>query len=205
MSLAKRWNAATNNYSPEQLRQLGVDEAMIAEADANQKGLDGWLTDPSIAQHLVESYFAGLGKTAGNIAHVFRMATEDDATWGDVLSSDKTPILRKFHYSPTEQNKQARTRNKWFYYKDQLQDFNTQMNSLKQYGAINPIAKMKEISAEDSLKATKMQMMKDSVKAYNRMKKKADHPKASEQQKEAARMRMEQIMQNTVMALDSIQ
>ena len=56
----------------------------------------------------------------------------------------------------------------------------------------------------DSIRATKMKMMVDSLKAYNKQKRIYDNPKKSESQKEAAQMRMDQIMQNTVMALDGI-
>ena len=199
---AKKWNAATNKYSEEDLRQMGVPEENIAEADYMEKGLDGWLTDPAIAQHIVESYLAGLGKTVGNVAHITKMAREDSSI-GDMLSSEKMPILRKFHYTPTEQNKMARTRNKWFHYKEEMEQTRTDMNTLKKLGAKDPLAKMKEISKEDSLEAVRAEQMEKALKKYNKLRKSLDKAKDSDT-KDSIQMRMDQLMENTVMGLDSI-
>jgi hypothetical protein len=121
-----------------------------------------------------------------------------------MLKSDKMPVFRRLHYSPTEQNKMARTRNKWYNYMEDMNRVNTEMNTLKKLGAKDPLSKLKEISLEDSIRASRAKMMKDALKAYNRQKKILDNPKASEAAKDSAQMRMDQIMQNTVMGLDSI-
>ena len=199
---AKKWNAATNKYSEEDLRQMGVPEENITEADYMEKGLDGWLTDPAIAQHIVESYLAGLGKTAGNIAHITKMA-KDGSNIGDILSSEKMPILRKFHYAPTEQNKMARTRNKWFHYKEEMEQTRTDMNTLKKLGAHDPLEKMKEISKDDSLEAVRAEQMEKALKKYNKLRKALDKTKDSDT-KDSIQMRMDQLMENTVIGLDSI-
>ena len=122
---------------------------------------------------------------------------------GDLAKSPQMPIVRRLHYSPTEQNKMARTRNKWWHYKDEMDEVMNEVKLFGQYGVEDPISKMKQISVEDSVRATRASLMKDAQKQYKALKR--QHDKMEEgPEKEAVQMRMDQLMENTVMGLDSI-
>lgn len=202
---ASKWlNAKTNRYSEEDLKKLGVPDGDIATADQEIKGsADGWLTDPSLIEHLINGYFGGAGQTAGRLAHVVKMS--GDATLGEMLNSDKMPILRRLHYSPTDQNKMARTRNKWYRYQDEMKSVERELKVLREAGAHDPLSKMKQLSMEDSARVARMEMMKDSLKAYKRLDKQLKkQEKESQVSADSIQMRMDQLMENTVHGLDNL-
>lgn len=196
---SKRLNAATNQYSKDDLRKMGVKEEDLNEADAQIKGkADGKLTDPALVEHIVSGYFGGAGKTANNFADVIKSMANGE-NFGDVVKSPQMPIARRLHYSPTEQNKMARTRSKWWHYKDEMDEVMNEVKKFKEYGVYDPISKMKQISTEDSVRATRAKLMQDAQKQYKKLKKQYD--KTGD---EAIQMRMDQLMENTVVGLDSI-
>ena len=116
----KKLNAATNQYSNEDLRKMGVKEEDLNNVDAEIKGkADGRLTDPALVEHIIGGYFGGAGQTAGRLADVTKSIFGGDNI-KDVAMSPQAPILRRLHYSPTEQNKMSRTRNKCWHYIDEM-------------------------------------------------------------------------------------
>jgi len=200
---SKGLNAGTNRYSEEDLKKMGIKKEDVGNVDAQIKGAaDGKVTDPAIVEHIVNGYFGGAGQTAGRLAAIMKGALQGENI-GDLAKSPQMPIVRRLHYSPTEQNKMARTRNKWWHYKDEMDEVMNEVKLFGQYGVEDPISKMKQISVEDSVRATRASLMKDAQKQYKALKR--QHDKMEEgPEKEAVQMRMDQLMENTVMGLDSI-
>ena len=200
---SKGLNAGTNRYSEEDLKKMGIKKEDVGNVDAQIKGVaDGKITDPAIVEHIVNGYFGGAGQTAGRLAAIMKGALQGENI-GELAKSPQMPIVRRLHYSPTEQNKMARTRNKWWHYKDEMDEVMNEVKLFGQYGVEDPISKMKQISVEDSVRATRASLMKDAQKQYKALKKL--HDKMEEgPEKEAVQMRMDQLMENTVMGLDSI-
>jgi hypothetical protein len=200
---SKGLNAGTNRYSEEDLKKMGIKKEDVGDVDAQIKGAaDGKVTDPAIVEHIVNGYFGGAGQTAGRLAAIMKGALQGE-NLGELAKSPQMPIVRRLHYSPTEQNKMARTRNKWWHYKDEMDEVMNEVKLFGQYGVEDPISKMKQISVEDSVRATRASLMKDAQKQYKALKR--QHDKMEEgPEKEAVQMRMDQLMENTVMGLDSI-
>lgn len=200
---SKGLNAGTNRYSEEDLKKMGIKKEDVGDVDAQIKGAaDGKVTDPAIVEHIVNGYFGGAGQTAGRLAAIMKGALQGENI-GDLAKSPQMPIVRRLHYSPTEQNKMARTRNKWWHYKDEMDEVMNEVKLFGQYGVEDPISKMKQISVEDSVRATRASLMKDAQKQYKALKR--QHDKMEEgPEKEAVQMRMDQLMENTVIGLDSI-
>ena len=204
VNASKALNAATNAYSKDELRRMGISEEDIAEADASIKGwADGKLTDPALVQHVVEGYFGGAGKTVNNFAHVFKMF-EDGENWLDILKSDKTPVLRTLHFTPTEQNQNARTRNKWYYYQNETQQTMQEVKRLREAGVADPYAQIRAIGEEDSLRSMRAQQFEQAEKEYNRIKKVLDNATDLDMKK-ILQMQLDSLMASTVQQLDNLQ
>jgi hypothetical protein len=62
---------------------------------------------------------------------------------------------------------------------------------------------MKQLSLEDSVRATRAALMQDAQKQYKKLKKLHDKMEDGAD-KDDVQMRMDQLMENTVMGLDSI-
>lgn len=198
----KQLNAATNRYSEEVLENMGISPEDVSDVDASIRGkADGKFTDPSFLEHIANGYTGGFGQTIGRIAHIYKALGEENI--GDIVKSNQMPIVRRLHYSPTEQNKLARTRNRWYRYKEEMESVENETKILKKAGVSDPISKMKQISLEDSARATRAELMKGAQKDYKRLKKKYDNEKDAEK-KDSIQMRMDQLMENTVNGLDSI-
>lgn len=219
IAASKLLNASSNEYSKDDLRALGVAEEDLPEADASMKSKiwDGYLTDPAYLEHIVEGYTGGLGQTIGRAAHI-GMSLVEGESFGELFKGDKMPVARRFHYSPTEKNKMARTRNRWFKYVEEMESVNNEVKKLKKFGVHDPLSKIEEIELENSARATRARMMKDAEKQYRKLKKKQDKfvslstdMKLSEEERKAyaddvedMQMRMDQLMENTVRGLDNI-
>lgn len=200
---SKGLNAGTNRYSNEDLKKMGIKDADINKVDPEFKGsADGKITDPAIVEHIVNGYFGGAGQTAGRLADIMKGAWKGES-FGELAKSPQMPILRRLHYSPTEQNKMARTLNKWWHYKDEMDNVMNDVKVFKEYGVTDPLAKMKQLSLEDSVRATRAALMQDAQKQYKKLKKLHDKMEDGAD-KDDVQMRMDQLMENTVMGLDSI-
>lgn len=203
VNASKRLNAMTNNYSEEQLKAMGVADSDVKDVDASIKGwADGKITDPALVQHVVEGYFGGAGKTANNFAFMYKMFKQGEE-WMDIVKSDKTPILRTFHYTPTEQTSYARTKSRWWYYNNEAQKTIEEVKRLRNYGVKNPYDKLKSLSSEDSIKSLQAKEMERAKKKYDKLNRRL---KKEEDPDEAQRTQMEidALMYDTVELLDSI-
>ena len=192
IDLNKWVNAKTNDVAP------GNPEIKGNEA------LD-MLTNPSGLSHFYDSYSSGFGtfiqRTAGLGAKVATGKT-DEIEVGDV------PFLRSLFYTPREQSSMARTKAKWYNYKEEMEQTIANNDKLKSKNV--PTMKRIENAAalekfEGSPEQRKVNIIKNAEKRmrhWNTMRKKwADDKK----QVDFANKNIEMIMQEAVEDLDRIE
>ena len=192
IDLNKWVNAKTNDVAP------GNPEMKGNEA------LD-MLTNPSGLSHFYDSYSSGFGtfiqRTAGLGAKVMTGKT-DEIKVGDV------PFLRSLFYTPSEQSSMARTKAKWYNYKEEMEQTIANNDKLKSKNV--PTMKRIENAAalekfEGSPEQRKVNIIKNAEKRmrhWNTMRKKwADDKK----QVDFANKNIEMIMQEAVEDLDRIE
>lgn len=192
IDLNKWVNAKTNDVAP------GNPEMKGNEA------LD-MLTNPSGLSHFYDSYSSGFGtfiqRTAGLGAKVMTGKT-DEIEVGDV------PFLRSLFYTPREQSSMARTKAKWYNYKEEMEQTIANNDKLKSKNV--PTMKRIENAAalekfEGSPEQRKVNIIKNAEKRmrhWNTMRKKwADDKK----QMDFANKNIEMIMQEAVEDLDRIE
>ena len=192
IDLNKWVNAKTNDVAP------GNPEMKGNEA------LD-MLTNPSGLSHFYDSYSSGFGtfiqRTAGLGAKVMTGKT-DEIEVGDV------PFLRSLFYTPREQSSMARTKAKWYNYKEEMEQTIANNDKLKSKNV--PTMKRIENAAalenfEGSPEQRKVTIIKNAEKRmrhWNTMRKKwADDKK----QMDFANKNIEMIMQEAVEDLDRIE
>ena len=192
IDLNKWVNAKTNDVAP------GNPEMKGNEA------LD-MLTNPSGLSHFYDSYSSGFGtfiqRTAGLGAKVATGKT-DEIEVGDV------PFLRSLFYTPREQSSMARTKAKWYNYKEEMEQTIANNDKLKSKNV--PTMKRIENAAalekfEGSPEQRKVNIIKNAEKRmrhWNTMRKKwADDKK----QVDFANHNIEMIMQEAVADLDRIE
>ena len=183
---SKRLNAATNPYN-----------------DENIKGwADGAITDPALVEHIVNGYFGGVGSTVNRVAQLAKHA--DEMSPKEAITSNWMPIVRTQHYSPNERTRYARTRNKWWYYKEEADKTNETIKVLKARGEHDPISFMQSISEEEGKKGSRAKVMEKAYKRYSKIKKKLEKTDDL-QQKDLYQLQMDQIMEGAVKELDKIQ
>ena len=192
IDLNKWVNAKTNDIAP------GNPEMKGNEA------LD-MLTNPSGLSHFYDSYSSGFGtfiqRTAGLGAKIIAGKT-DEIEVGDV------PFLRSLFYTPREQSSMARTKAKWYNYKEEMEQTIANNDKLKSKNV--PTMKRIENAAalekfEGSPEQRKVNIIKNAEKRmrhWNTMRKKwADDKK----QVDFANKNIEMIMQKAVEDLDKIE
>ena len=192
IDLNKWVNAKTNDIAP------GNPEMKGNEA------LD-MLTNPSGLSHFYDSYSSGFGtfiqRTAGLGAKVMT-GKADEIEVGDV------PFLRSLFYTPREQSSMARTKAKWYNYKEEMEQTIANNDKLKSKNV--PTMKRIENAAaldkfEGSPEQRKVNIIKNAEKRmrqWNTMRKKwADDKK----QVDFANHNIEMIMQEAVEELDRIE
>ena len=192
VDLNKWVNAKTNNIAPGNPEMKGND------------ALD-WITDPSMLNHFYSSWSGGMGtfvqRTAGLGAKVATGKT-DEIEVGDV------PFLRSLFYTPREQSSMARTKAKWYNYKEEMEQTIANNDKLKSKNV--PTMKRIENAAalekfEGSAEQRKVNIIKNAEKRmrhWNTMRKKwADDKK----QVDFANKNIEMIMQEAVEDLDKIE
>jgi predicted RNA methylase len=192
IDLNKWVNAKTNDVAP------GNPEMKGNEA------LD-MLTNPSGLSHFYDSYSSGFGtfiqRTAGLGAKAMTGKT-DEIEVGDV------PFLRSLFYTPREQSSMARTKAKWYNYKEEMEQTIANNDKLKSKNV--PTMKRIENAAalekfEGSPEQRKVNIIKNAEKRmrhWNTMRKKwADDKK----QVDFANKNIEMIMQEAVEDLDRIE
>ena len=192
VDLNKWVNAKTNNIAPGNPEMKGDD------------ALD-WITDPSMLNHLYSSWSGGMGtfvqRNAGLAVKVMT-GKADEIEVGDV------PFLRSLFYTPREQSSMARTKAKWYNYKEEMEQTIANNDKLKSKNV--PTMKRIENAAalekfEGSPEQRKVNIIKNAEKRmrhWNTMRKKwADDKK----QVDFANHNIEMIMQEAVEELDKIE
>ncbi len=192
VDLNKWVNAKTNNIAPGNPEMKGNEV------------LD-WATDPSMLNHFFGSWSGGMGtftqRTAGLVAKATTGKT-DEIEVGDV------PFLRSLFYTPREQSSMARTKAKWYNYKEEMEQTIANNDKLKSKNV--PTMKRIENAAalekfEGSPEQRKVNIIKNAEKRmrhWNTMRKKwADDKK----QVDFANKNIEMIMQEAVEDLDMIE
>ena len=192
VDLNKWVNAKTNNIAPGNPEMKGDDT------------LD-WITDPSMLNHLYSSWSGGMGtfvqRNAGLAVKVMT-GKADEIEVGDV------PFLRSLFYTPREQSSMARTKAKWYNYKEEMEQTIANNDKLKSKNV--PTMKRIENAAalekfEGSPEQRKVNIIKNAEKRmrhWNTTRKKwADDKK----QVDFANKNIEMIMQEAVEELDRIE
>ncbi len=204
------WQNAYNNV-PARLVDLNkwvnAKTNDIAPGNPEMKGNEAldMLTNPSGLSHLYDSYSSGFGtfiqRTAGLGAKVMT-GKADEIEVGDV------PFLRSLFYTPREQSSMARTKAKWYNYKEEMEQTIANNDKLKSKNV--PTMKRIENAAalekfEGSPEQRKVNIIKNAEKRmrhWNTMRKKwADDKK----QVDFANHNIEMIMQEAVADLDRIE
>lgn len=192
VDLNKWVNAKTNNIAPGNPEMKGND------------ALD-WITDPSMLNHFYSSWSGGMGTFVQRTAGLSAKATTgktDEIEVGDV------PFLRSLFYTPREQSSMARTKAKWYNYKEEMEQTIANIDKLKSKNV--PTMKRIENAAalekfEGSPEQRKVNIIKNAEKRmrhWNTMRKKwADDKK----QVDFANHNIEMIMQEAVEDLDKIE
>lgn len=182
---SKKLNAATNPYD-----------------DENIKGwADGALTDPALVEHVVNGYFGGVGSSVNRLSQLVKHADEMSPT--EAITSNWMPIVRTQHYSPNERTRYARTRSKWWYYKEEADKTQEVIKALKKRGEHNPLDYMQSISEEEGKKGARAKIMDKAYKRYSKVKKKMESTDDL-QQMNIYQLQMDQIMEGAVKELDKI-
>jgi hypothetical protein len=192
VDLNKWVNAKTNNIAPGNPEMKGND------------ALD-WITDPSMLNHFYSSWSGGMGTFVQRTAGLGAKATTGKA---DEIEVGDVPFLRSLFYTPREQSSMARTKAKWYNYKEEMEQTIANNDKLKSKNV--PTMKRIENAAvlekfEGSPEQRKVNIIKNAEKRmrhWNTMKKKwADDKK----QVDFANHNIEMIMQEAVEELDRIE
>lgn len=192
VDLNKWVNAKTNNIAPGNPEMKGND------------ALD-WITDPSMLNHFYSSWSGGMGTFVQRTAGLGAKATTGKA---DEIEVGDVPFLRSLFYTPREQSSMARTKAKWYNYKEEMEQTIANNDKLKSKNV--PTMKRIENAAaldkfEGSAEQRKVTIIKNAEKRmrhWNTMRKKwADDKK----QVDFANHNIEMIMQEAVADLDRIE
>lgn len=192
VDLNKWVNAKTNNIAPGNPEMKGND------------ALD-WITDPSMLNHFYSSWSGGMGTFVQRTAGLGAKATTGKA---DEIEVGDVPFLRSLFYTPREQSSMARTKAKWYNYKEEMEQTIANNDKLKSKNV--PTMKRIENAAalekfEGSPEQRKVNIIKNAEKRmrhWNTMRKKwADDKK----QVDFANHNIEMIMQEAVEELDKIE
>lgn len=192
IDLNKWVNAKTNDMAPGNPDMKGNEILDI-------------LTDPSLINHVYKTLGGGAGTFMQKGANVITKAATgkmDEIEVGDV------PFLRSLFYTPREQSSMARTKAKWYNYKEEMEQTIANNDKLKSKNV--PTMKRIENAAalekfEGSPEQRKVNIIKNAEKRmrhWNTMRKKwADDKK----QVDFANKNIEMIMQEAVEDLDRIE
>ena len=204
------WQNAYNNV-PARLVDLNkwvnAKTNDIAPGNPEMKGNEAldMLTNPSGLSHFYDSYSSGLGTFIQRTAGLVAKATTGKA---DEIGVGDVPFLRSLFYTPREQSSMARTKAKWYNYKEEMEQTIANNDKLKSKNV--PTMKRIENAAalekfEGSPEQRKVNIIKNAEKRmrhWNTMRKKwADDKK----QVDFANKNIEMIMQEAVEDLDRIE
>ena len=192
VDLNKWVNAKTNNIAPGNPEMKGNEV------------LD-WATDPSMLNHFFGSWSGGMGTFTQRTAGLGAKATTGKA---DEIEVGDVPFLRSLFYTPREQSSMARTKAKWYNYKEEMEQTIANNDKLKSKNV--PTMKRIENAAaldkfEGSPEQRKVNIIKNAEKRmrhWNTMRKKWVDDK---KQVDFANHNIEMIMQEAVEDLDRIE
>lgn len=179
----------------------------VAPGNAEMKGNEAldMLTNPSGLNHFYSSWSGGMGTFVQRTAGLGAKATTGKA---DEIEVGDVPFLRSLFYTPREQSSMARTKAKWYNYKEEMEQTIANNDKLKSKNV--PTMKRIENAAalekfEGSPEQRKVNIIKNAEKRmrhWNTMRKKwADDKK----QVDFANHNIEMIMQEAVEDLDRIE
>lgn len=179
----------------------------VAPGNAEMKGNEAldMLTNPSGLNHFYSSWSGGMGTFVQRTAGLGAKATTGKA---DEIEVGDVPFLRSLFYTPREQSSMARTKAKWYNYKEKMEQTIANNDKLKSKNV--PTMKRIENAAalekfEGSPEQRKVNIIKNAEKRmrhWNTMRKKwADDKK----QVDFANHNIEMIMQEAVEDLDRIE
>ena len=192
VDLNKWVNAKTNNIAPGNPEMKGND------------ALD-WITDPSMLNHFYSSWSGGMGTFIQRTAGLGAKATTGKA---DEIEVGDVPFLRSLFYTPREQSSMARTKAKWYNYKEEMEQTIANNDKLKSKN-VPTMTRIENAAALDKFEGSpeqrKVNIIKNAEKRmrhWNTMRKKwADDKK----QVDFANKNIEMIMQEAVADLDKIE
>lgn len=178
----------------------------VAPGNPEMKGSDAldFITDPSMLNHFYESLSGGMGTTVKrSVGLAAKVATgkTDEIEVGDV------PFLRSLFYTPREQSSMARTKAKWYSYKESMEKNMSNYSMLKNKNV--PLTERIRNAAdrhrfEQGADYARIRIIKDAekqMKRWNKMKRlNADDKK----QVDFANKNIEMIMQKAVEQMDGI-
>ena len=178
----------------------------VAPGNPEMKGSDAldFITDPSMLNHFYESLSGGMGTTVKrSVGLAAKVATgkTDEIEVGDV------PFLRSLFYTPREQSSMARTKAKWYGYKESMEKSTSNYSMLKNKNV--PLTERIRNAAdrhrfEQSADYARIRIIKDAekqMKRWNKMKRlNADDKK----QVDFANKNIEMIMQKAVEQMDKV-
>jgi hypothetical protein len=178
----------------------------VAPGNPEMKGSDAldFITDPSMLNHFYESLSGGMGTTVKrSVGLAAKVATgkTDEIEVGDV------PFLRSLFYTPREQSSMARTKAKWYSYKESMEKNMSNYSMLKNKNV--PLTERIRNAAdrhrfEQGADYARIRIIKDAekqMKRWNKMKRlNADDKK----QVDFANKNIEMIMQKAVEQMDKV-
>ncbi len=95
----------------------------IQRGNENMKGSEvlDWMTNPAAIEHLYDSYVGGAGTFAKRVARVGKRAYNEIRGKHEDIEARDVPFVRSLLYSPTEQTAMARTKAKWYRYREDIE------------------------------------------------------------------------------------
>ena len=201
------WKNAYNG-TPEALMRLNkwanATTNDVAKGNENMKGSDiaDFVTDPSLLNHIYSTLGGGLATFAARTIGGTKRLMEGKK---DEIETKDIPFLRSLMYTPTEQSSMARTKAKWYSYKDELEKATANYNALKKKNVplterVRNLADMHRF--ETSNKARKIGIIKDAERQMTPWKKMKQINADDKKQVDFANKQMERIMQKAVEQLD---
>ena len=191
MRLNKWANATTNDVAP---------------GNENMKGAD-WadtVTDPSLLNHLYSTFGGGaatfVARTVGGAKRLME-GKKDEIETKDI------PFLRSLMYTPTEQSSMARTKAKWYSYKEELEKATANYDALKKKNVplterIRNLSDMYKF--KNSPAARKIDIIKQADRQLSRWNKMKQMNAGDKAQVDFANRQAEQVMQKAVEQMDII-
>lgn len=163
------------------------------------------LTDPSLYKHVYKTLGGGVGTFIQKGANVITKAVTGKM---DEIEAGDVPFLRSWWYTPREESSMARTKAKWYSYKEAMKQQVANYDKLKAKH-VPPMKRIENIAAltkfEGSPDAIKIGIIKDAERQMRNWKTKKKVWADDKKQVDLANKNIELIMQDAVEDLDKIE